>query len=104
MDVSEAGPVALMPSPARVLVTGARGFIGAAVTTELMRRFPGAEIVAVSRRRPGADDHPGPVLDLAEAGAWLELEGPYDGIVHLAAEIPSGSGTADDARTYQANL
>lgn len=93
-----------MPSPARVLVTGARGFIGAAVTRELLRRYPGTEVVAVSRRQPDSGDHPGPALDLTDADAWRELDGPYDWIVHLAAEIPSGGGALDDERTYRANL
>jgi UDP-glucose 4-epimerase len=80
-----------------VLVTGARGFLGRNVVEEVVRRFPGVEVVPVSRRPPSPDDHPGPVLDLCEADAWRVLGGGYDWILHLAAKIPTHrDGTRDD--------
>ena len=92
-----------MASRVRVLVTGARGFVGRAVTGELVRRFPDADIVPVSRRPPAADDHPGPALDLSEAAAWEALGGPYEWVIHLAAEIPSGH-SAQDPDIYRRNV
>jgi len=92
-----------MASSLRVLVTGARGFLGRAVTQELRRRFPDAEIVPVSRRPPAADDHPGPALDLSEAEAWREIGGPYGWVFHLAAEIPS-AGSAQEQKIYRGNV
>jgi len=90
--------------PSRVLVTGARGFLGRNVVEELLRRFPGVEIVPVSRRPPSPDDHPGPVLDLCEADAWRALGGSYDWIVHLAAKIPTHRDGARDDEIVRANI
>jgi nucleoside-diphosphate-sugar epimerase len=92
-----------MASRLRVLITGARGFLGREVTGELLRRFPDAEAVAVSRRPPADDDHPGPALDLSRSEAWREIGGPYGWIFHLAAEIPS-AGSAQDDKIYQGNV
>ena len=93
-----------MPAPSRVLVTGARGFLGRQVSAELLRRFAGAEIVAVSRRPASADDHPGPTLDLSQAAAWRELGGYFDWMLHLAARVPSFQATATDDALYLANV
>lgn len=93
-----------MPAPSRVLVTGARGFLGRQVSAELLRRFAGAEIVAVSRRPASADDHPGPTLDLSQAAAWRELGGYFDWVLHLAARVPSFQASATDDALYLANV
>jgi nucleoside-diphosphate-sugar epimerase len=90
--------------PSRVLVTGARGFLGRAVVEELLRRFPGLEIVPVSRRQPSPDDHPGPVLDLCDADSWRALDGGYDWILHLAALIPSHRDGVRDGEIFHANI
>jgi nucleoside-diphosphate-sugar epimerase len=92
-----------MASRLRVLVTGARGFVGRAVTRELLRRFPDADVVAVSRRAASADDHPGPALDLSQSEGWRQIGGPYGWIFHLAAEIPS-PGAAQDEKIYLGNV
>src|SRR5262249_12803103 len=93
----------VMSAPARVLVTGARGFLGRQVVAELLRRCKGTEIVAVSRRLPASNDHPGPTLDLCTAAAWRELGGRFDWVLHLAAQIPSPAGSPDEG-LYQANV
>ena len=93
-----------MSVPARVLVTGARGFLGRHVVAELLRRFKGTEIIAVSRRPPTADDHPGPALDLCKVAAWRELGDGYEWILHLAARIPSSNRASVDNELYEANV
>jgi UDP-glucose 4-epimerase len=94
-----------MRVPSRVLVTGARGFLGRQLVSELHHRFPAVDVVAVSRRPPHADRHPGPVLDLCKAEAWRQLDGRYDWIIHLAARIPSSGGDPlHEAALYEANV
>lgn len=78
----------------RVLVTGASGFVGAAVK----RAFEGegAEVVAVDvRSAPGVRD-----ADLADEGqlAALFAEGRYDVVAHLAASAVGASGLLASAR------
>src|SRR5262245_47795730 len=92
-----------MASRLRVLVTGARGFVGRAVPREWLRQFPHADVVPVSRRPPADDDHPGPAIDLSQADAWHEIGGPYAWIIHLAAAIPSAA-SAQDPNVYQGNV
>lgn len=72
-----------MPEPARVLVTGALGFIGRAVTAGLRAR--GTEVVGVDVR---ADRKLGVVAgDIAESGQWQDQARDCDGLVHTAAVV-----------------
>lgn len=89
---------------ARVLVTGARGFIGAAVTRLLADR--GEDVVAVSR-----EESPGPVgavqhvtVDLRVPGALDGLVEPGTRVVHLAARAGGvGFQSADHAEVHRDN-
>lgn len=69
-----------------VIVTGASGFIGRTLVAELRRRFPAANVVAVSSQ----------VVDIADEHAlfgWLEAQrAAYDcdHIIHLAALYKAG--------------
>lgn len=90
----------------RALVTGATGFIGNALVTELRRR--GWAVVAVTRRPVGLSD-PGVTclagdlerpesLDLDAAGV-----GPVQAVFHLAARMPTHLPPADVATYLTAN-
>jgi uncharacterized protein len=79
----------------RVLVSGARGLIGAALSAELLER--GDDVITLDR--PGAN--PGPSAGGVRAVPWdpaagaidreaLGANGPYDAVVHLA-----GAGLGD---------
>jgi UDP-glucose 4-epimerase len=71
----------------RVLVTGAFGYVGRAVTRRLLDA--GHEVVALSSRRRSAEDH-GPAkrvvtADLRERDALRDAVADVDAICHLAA-------------------
>lgn len=77
----------------RVLVTGATGFIGRRLTTELLER--GDEVVALSRDpERGRGQLPSSVRivggDAAERGPWMEVAASCDALVHLAGEPIAG--------------
>jgi nucleoside-diphosphate-sugar epimerase len=75
--------------PQRILITGARGFLGRAVYAQARKAFPDAEIVAVGRKPPRHPlDPPGPVCDLTQKSAWLSLGNAFDVIYHIAATLP----------------
>jgi len=90
--------------PRRILVTGARGFLGRALVGRLLERYPAATIVAISRRPPDPGDHPGPSLDLSLSQAWADIEGPFDWVFHLAARIPSRKGDVADGGIFDDNV
>lgn len=69
-----------------VIVTGASGFIGQTLVAEIRRRFPAANVVAVSSK----------TVDIADEHAlfgWLEQQRVFyecDHIIHLAALYKAG--------------
>jgi len=82
----------------RVLLTGAEGFIGAAVDRALSAQ--GHEVVRVDvmlatahgRRPPRPGTH---VLDVRDAGDWKHLMVGVDVVCHQAAVVGTGTTTAD---------
>jgi nucleoside-diphosphate-sugar epimerase len=74
----------------RILVTGASGFVGRALSAQLLRR--GHDVAALVRREgsqpPRTRPLSGDLGDSARLAALLETERP-DCVVHLAAEIAS---------------
>jgi dTDP-glucose 4,6-dehydratase len=82
-----------MPADPRVIVvTGARGFLGARVVPLLRRRFRGARLIVVVRGRrrlpfpaAGVERVEG---DLRSAAVWGRLPPTVTHVVHLAAYIP----------------
>lgn len=88
----------------RILVTGARGFLGCHLTELLGNHYQTTEISAVSRRSAGPDCLSGPALDLTNMASWETLGEGFDTIFHLAAHVPRGGGDADPLASLRANL
>ena len=80
--------------PRCVVVTGASGFLGSAVTAAVTARWPEAAVVPVSR----ADG-----IDLGRAGALDGIE-RADVVVHAAAMIPEPGDDSRDIECWDANL
>ena len=85
-----------------VLVTGARGFIGAAVVQRLAG-MPGTQVVALSRSAPEDRVDPrihrvaGNLEDLAPS-RWRSIgTTTFDAVIHLAAFTPKSAAMRDDA-------
>lgn len=83
----------------RVLLTGAAGFVGAAVAGAL--RAGGHDVVAVDVLLPQSHgDNPDRPLDLhrldvRDAGEWGDLLGGVDVVCHQAAMVGAGTSVAD---------
>ncbi|MDQ6934505.1 MAG: NAD-dependent epimerase/dehydratase family protein [Actinomycetota bacterium] len=82
----------------KVLVTGAAGFIGAAVGTAL--EAAGAEVVRVDCYLPQAHGHAERdprvhVVDVRTADSWTALLGGVDAVSHQAAMVGAGVSIAD---------
>jgi dTDP-L-rhamnose 4-epimerase len=98
-----------------VLITGGAGFIGCAMSAQLVERFD--TVVAVDyltsqvhaeRVRPAAL-HPGvelEVADITEAGTWSTLLSRVtpDVVIHLAAETGTGQSLTDSTSHTLANV
>ena len=84
--------------PKRVLVTGARGFLGRAVVRAARRGFSDADIDTLGGRR---DQDGG---DLMLPDTWRRLNGGYDLVFHLAAAIPREISGPDDKTAYAINV
>ncbi len=81
------------PSPRRILVTGASGFVGRHLLPALAERFPGAEVV------PAAAD----LADQASVEAEVRQVLP-DGCVHLAAIAAVAAAREDPDHAWRVNL
>ncbi|GAA4679100.1 GDP-mannose 4,6-dehydratase [Phytohabitans rumicis] len=86
----------------RVLVTGGLGFLGLAVTRELLAA--GDDVTVLTRGRPAAETPPGVrvvVGDVRDRAGIEEIirAGDFDGVCHLAAAI-SARGSFADPLTY----
>jgi GDP-4-dehydro-6-deoxy-D-mannose reductase len=89
-------------TPARVLVTGASGFVGTHLMAALARAFPKAELIGT-----GHGDHAGMVpLDIADAEAVATLVRRVrpEACIHLAAVTAVPAARQEPGRAWQANL
>lgn len=86
----------------RALVTGATGIVGAETLSQL-RRLPGATTLGTSRHgSPATATDPAIVAwDMAAAAPPAELDGPWDAVVHTAADT---RWTMDAAAAWRANV
>ena len=89
--------MASAPSPIRLLVTGATGFVGRALVSRLAAE---GRVVFAAVRTPGAALAPGvetvAVGEIGAATEWRAAVSGIDAVVHLAARVHV---TGDDART-----
>lgn len=95
-----------MPPGARILVTGAAGFVGGHARVALRRAFPDARLIAAIHRRPAPGWDESAILDLADAAALpdrLAALAP-DALLHLGAQANVALSFRDVAATWDANL
>ena len=76
------------PAPRTVLVTGATGFIGRAVTRALIQR--GDHVIALSRDPARAIDRFGPLVEIVDRLDGIAATRRIDAIVNLAGEPLAG--------------
>ncbi len=100
-----------MSQPGRIIVTGAGGFVGRHLLTELRAAFPTATLVAAVRPEGGIP----PVLEAADQIVPFDLLAPEamaamieavqpEGLVHLAAQSSVAASFADPAGSWRSNL
>jgi GDP-4-dehydro-6-deoxy-D-mannose reductase len=95
-----------MAAPARILVTGASGFVGRHLLAELRTRFAGSVLIAASNEGgiAGADMVlPFDLLDAAAMRETLRAAAPT-AVVHLAAQAAVGESFHHPMRTWRVNV
>jgi len=77
----------LFPTPRRVLVTGATGFVGRTIVAQLLAR--GYKVVALARKHPPSEGQPGLVRVAADASGdgWERWAEGCDAAIHLVGII-----------------
>lgn len=88
--------------PARILITGAAGFVGRHLLPLIRVRFPSAEVIGTSAE-PRPDLRVLDITDQAGVGAIVRAVRP-DVCIHLAAVSAVPAARADAARAWRVNL
>lgn len=90
---------------ARIVVTGADGFLGRAIVRTLMREDTDHSILLLDRNLSATPDgrFSAACVDLAEPGVISDLVGDADLVFHLAA-LPGSAAEADPAASRALNL
>lgn len=98
-----------------ILVTGGAGFIGCAIAPALLESFDRVVVVDnlhpqvhPGRRRPDSLPSAAEFLveDVTQADAWdaVLTRGPFDAVVHLAAETGTGQSFSEGSRHAMVNV
>jgi GDP-4-dehydro-6-deoxy-D-mannose reductase len=94
----------------RLLVTGANGFVGQHLLTQLTASFPDAEVIAAIRPNegqlpllPGAHRIVPFDLEASDHGKLIAAIRP-DGVIHLAAQASVATSFTDPLSSWQINL
>jgi GDP-4-dehydro-6-deoxy-D-mannose reductase len=96
----------LLPPGARILVTGATGFVGGHARDALRVAFPHARLIAGIHNRPAMGWDEAAALDLGDAAGLpgrLAALAP-DAVLHLGAQANVAQSFRDVAATWDANL
>jgi UDP-glucose 4-epimerase len=96
----------------KVLVTGAAGFIGSAVTTALLRRGdsviatdlrPGDSLGALLERHPGLTFAPTEITEWPQIASLMQSARP-DAVIHCAAVVGVTNSLASPIGTFRINV
>ena len=91
---------------ARILVTGAEGFVGRTLAAHLRRTMPGAHLIGTTRAPqdvPGFDETHAADLSHGDVPAVLALTRP-DIVLHLAARSSVAEGISAAGETFADNM
>ena len=82
----------------RILVTGASGFVGSHLASELRRR--GAKVITIDNR----DEHPVDIRYWQSVSAFGDTSGKVDLVYHLAALMFVPYSFENPRETYEVNV